>query len=94
MVIHETHGSTTVLCSCALVSPFINDRFSDLTVQLELELHFTDSERKPGQDFQTQGHYGKVKDKKKTKVTPHQCTQFLLHPQPMYVTTKFQLPAP
>ena len=49
-------------------------------------LHLTVSEIQPGQDFQTQGHYGKVKSR-----SDHNVAQ--LHPL-TNVPTKYQLPTP
>ena len=49
-------------------------------------LHLTVSEIQPGQDFQTQGHYGKVKSR-----SDHDVAQ--LHPL-TNVPTKYQLPTP
>ena len=49
-------------------------------------LHLTVSEIYPGQDFQTQGHYGKVKSRSHHDVAH-------LHPL-TNVPTKYQLPTP
>ena len=51
-------------------------------------LHLTVSEIQPGQDFQTQGHYGKVKGQ--IKVTPRRYTPT----PPTNVPTTYQLPTP
>ena len=51
-------------------------------------LHLTVSEIQPGQDFQTQGHYGKVKGQIKVRPCVAQ-----LHPL-TNVPTKYQLPTP
>ena len=52
-------------------------------------LHLTVSEIQPGQDFQTQGHYGKVKGQ--IKVKARRCTPTPLNQCPYQVSTSYTL---
>ena len=52
-------------------------------------LHLTVSEIEPGQDFQTQGHYGKVKGQ--IKVRPWRCTATPPNQCPYQVSTSYTL---
>ena len=52
-------------------------------------LHFTVSEKKPGQDFIGQGHYGRVKSQ--IKVTLQCCTPTPLNKCPYKDTTSYTL---
>ena len=55
-------------------------------------LHLTVSEIQPGQDFQTQGHYGKVKGQ--IKVRPWRCTTTPPNQCPYQVSTSYTLRFP